>query len=158
MTWNVAYLAPGTGMLAAGMRHWWRIEQYLLLQGVGPRLRALWYFQGEEDSIDTVQSGAYGTNLADLWDATKLYLGTPTDFTMKLVKTPVLTSLAGFDTTANNEVRAAQIAFANTTADVTLIDGDDLEQQNNGWPNDEHWTGVSVKVIGERLYAATDLT
>jgi len=36
-TWNVAYLAPNTGMLAGAMRHWWQIEQYLLLQGVGPR-------------------------------------------------------------------------------------------------------------------------
>jgi len=83
-------------------------------------------------------------------------LATPFDFTMKLVKTPVLTSLADFDTSANNQIKAAQVAFAAAEPDVELIICDDIPQQNVGWPLDKHFTGRGIKAVGERLYAATN--
>lgn len=151
-SWNVAEILPG-GILWAALTHWWETEQRMLLKGVGPRLRTMWYFQGEEDSVNTAYSANWQTYIGDLWTEAKSRLATPADFDMKLVKTPVLNVVNGFDPTANAQVRAAQVAFAAAEADVELIDCDDLAQQA-----DDHFTGPAMKVCGERLYAATDLT
>jgi len=153
ISWNAGTLGQDS-MLDSALVHWWETEQRLLLRGVGPRIRALWFFLGEEDSTNIIYSTDYGTNISDMWAATKSYLSAYIDNGMKLVKTPVLGPTHGYDTDANNEVRAAQVTFAANESDVELIDCDDLPQQSE----DGHFTGPAMKVVGERLYAATDLT
>ena len=137
------------------MRHWWETEQRLLTQGIGPRLRVMWYFQGEEDGQSFSDNTNWQSDIQGLWDAEKLYIGAGSEYEMKLVKTPLLGeppygTSNGFVAAKIAEVRAAQVAFAGANADVELIDGDDL-----GLDTYEHLDGQGNVVLGQRLYAAS---
>lgn len=155
MTWNAATAKAG-GMLWASMRHWWETEQRLLTQGIGPRLRVMWYFQGEEDGQSFSDNTNWQSDIQGLWDAEKLYIGAGPEYNMKLIKTgplgrPPYGTANGMVEAKIDEVRAAQEAFAAANpTDVELIDCDDLPLDVN-----EHWNGQGSLVMGQRLYAAS---
>ncbi|MEO0981639.1 MAG: DUF2793 domain-containing protein [Pseudomonadota bacterium] len=137
---------PTHGIFHAALSHWWDTEQRLLAQGVGPRLRALWWMQGEEDALSTAYSSAYGAGLQALWNAVKTYTGYDAGVRMLVGRTGALDPAA--DAAAIAEVRQAQADFAAVNADADIIDTDGFSRQ----ADQVHFDAQGAIALGEAFY------
>ena len=61
------------------LANWWAMEQRLLGQGLGPRLRAVYWMQGENDATDQTFANEYEQELLDWVDYMQTYTGYGTD-------------------------------------------------------------------------------
>ena len=141
------------GLLWAALRNWWDMEQALLARGIGPRLRALWWMQGEQDATGTAYSATYQANLQALWDAVKANAGYPTGQGLKAVIARICTGDPSM--IYNADVRTAQAAFvtANST-EAALIDTDSYPRAADL----VHYAAAGQKSLGAAFYAQTPLS
>ena len=150
-SWNAGEL-QSVGLLWTSLAHWWDTEQRLLAQGIGPRLKALWWMQGEQDATATAYSGSYGANLQALWDAVKLYSGYNAG--MKAIVARIRDQDPAANATAKAELRAAQSAFVSANGpSAALIDTDAFALA----PDNVHYNAAGMKALGQAFYAATGL-
>lgn len=149
-TWNAGE-SLGSGLLYTRLLlQWWEFQQRLLEQGIGPRLRALWWMQGEEDATGTQFSSQYQANLQALWDKVKAASG-QSNFKIAVARIRDLDPIG--DPAAQAEVRAAQAAFvAANSSDAALIDTDPMSLK----PDNVHYDAIGMKALGEAFYNATD--
>jgi hypothetical protein len=151
-TWNTAELANG-GLFWGAMRNWWDIEQHSLINGIGPRLRAIWWMQGEQDATDAtlVASGAYQANLQSLYDTIVQYTAAAA---LPIVVGRIRDQDPTMNATAAADVRTAQAAFVTANSGVaTLIDTDSFALLVDA----VHYNAVGMKSLGQAFYAATSL-
>lgn len=157
-TWNVGYTASQASIWYTAMKHWADVEQHLLLQGLGPVLRAIWWWQGGEDGIYTYTANAWQASMQALWNKSKTSLWAGATPLMVLIKyqTGGRATLENQDgpatgpTSAMEIMRTGHVNFDGANADVTLVSIDDLPIQADG-----HLYGSAQVTIGRRLYAAT---
>jgi Carbohydrate esterase, sialic acid-specific acetylesterase len=145
-SWNAGE-TNNAGLLWALMRQWWDMEQRLLAQGIGPRLRSLCWMQGEQDATNTIYSAGYQANLQALYDAVRLYTGYPTG--LKAVVGRIRDQDLSMNTTAKAEVRAAQAAFVTANGlDAALINTDTFALAADL----VHFSASGQKSLGQALY------
>ena len=147
-TWHPDELATG-GLYTFALTQWWDIEQRLLGSGIGPRLRALWWMQGEQDATGVAFSANYQADLQNLFDQTRLYTGFAD---MRAVIGRIRDQARQFDVTAAAEVRAAQSAFVETNSmEATLIDTDGFTLRDDLM----HYDAAGMVELGQAFYDAT---
>lgn len=150
ISWNPAEIAT-SGLFWFGLRNWWDLEQRLLQQGIGPRLRALWWMQGEQDATGTTFSATYQANLQSLWDNLKTY--TSYQSGTKAIIARIRDLDPTMNVTAKATVRAAQAAFVTAnTASATLIDTDTFPLSST---DNVHYTAAGQKSLGQAFYTLT---
>lgn len=149
-SWNADIaldLAPSS-LLAQALRDWFDLEQYMLSQGVGPRLRGLCWMQGEQDATGTTFSADYQANLQALYDTAKTYTGYSN---LPVAVGRIRDQDPTFDATAVSQVRAAQAAFVTANSSVaTLIDTDAMSLATD----DVHYDAAGQKALGSAFYDA----
>lgn len=151
-SWN-ANEVQTSGMLWSALKNWWDVEQEALNNGVGPRLRGLWWMQGEQDATDAtlVASGAYQANLQALYDAVVLHTAAAA---LPIAVGRIRNQDPLMDATAAAAVRAAQAAFVAANPSVaTLLDTDSYALQ----ADNVHYTAAGQKSLGQAFYSATSL-
>lgn len=151
-TWNAGE-SQSSGLFWSAMKNWWDVEQEALNAGIGPRLRAVWYMQGEQDATDAtlVASGAYQANLQAMYDAIKLYTASPS---LPIIIGRIRDQDPLMNATAAAQVRAAQAAFVAANPGLaTLIDTDTFPLL----PDLVHYNAVGQPMLGAAFYAATSL-
>ena len=115
--------------------------------GVGLDLRAWLYMQGEQDTLNTVYSATYQTNLAALYARMVTQTGV---MGLRAVIGRIRDVNPVSVPTAAAEVRAAQAAFVAATPGAVLIDTD-------GYPllaDQVHYNAAGVRSLGASMYAA----
>lgn len=138
-----------SGLLWLALSNWWDLEQRLLQQGIGPRLRALWWMQGEQDAVLAGAASGYQANLQALWDATKLYTSYASASGIRVVVARIRDQGAGMIYAA--DVRSAQSAFvAGNSSEAVLIDTDTYPLGTDL----THYAAAGQKSLGQALYNA----
>ena len=147
-TWHPGELASNS-LLHFAQSAWWDMEQALLLRGIGPRLRALWWMQGEQDATNQTAAASYQTYLQALYDDAKSCLGYSA---LPIVVGRIRNVDPSMDATAAANVRSAQAAFvtANSSA-ATLIDTDGYALK----ADNVHYNGAGQLALGGAFYSAT---
>lgn len=135
---------PTSGGYYRALKDWWTTEQAMLLLNKGPRLRQLWWIQGETDAEDQVQSLTYGANLSTLWNAAKAHTGYPNDLAMVIAQLSDAPALPH-----RNAVRTAQADLATNDPAVSLINTDSLPGDDL---SDIHYGAEKQKALGEAFY------
>ena len=150
-TWNSTELASNS-LLHNAETAWWDMEQALLLRGIGPRLRALWWMQGEQDATSQTAAANYQTYLQALYADAALYLGYQN---LPIVVGRIRNMDPTMDATAASQVRSAQAAFVSANASVaTLVDTDALPLKSDN----VHYTGAGQIALGSAFYSATNFS
>lgn len=150
-TWNAAEIATSS-LLHSAETAWWDMEQALLLRGIGPRLRALWWMQGEQDATSASASTSHQDYLQALYNDAASYLGYPA---LPIVVGRIRNMDPSMDSTAAANVRSAQASFvsANSPA-ATMIDTDSYALKSDN----VHYNGAGQLALGAAFYGATNFT
>ncbi|MEO1568345.1 MAG: DUF2793 domain-containing protein [Pseudomonadota bacterium] len=131
----------------------WSFQQRMLEQGIGPRLRAFWWMQGENDAISTAQSAGYQSHLQGLWDHVKAQCNQ--SGLDQIVVARIRDTDPAADAIAVAEVRAAQAAFvAANPGEATLIDTDGFSMQSDA----VHFDAPGQVALGDAFHQATSWT
>ncbi len=146
VSWNPAEVVTGAGRLWQALRNWNDLEQNLLLNGIGPELKALFLTIGLNDMTSTAFSANYDTHLQSLYDATQLYTGA-TGLRAVLGRPHPFDPAA--NATAAAEIRTKMATFIAANAQTSLIDMDGYPLE----PDGVHQNGPGVKTYG---YALSD--
>lgn len=148
-SWNVAEDLTRGLTHTLLLRRWWEFQARWLEMGVGPRLRAVWWMQGENDAGATAQSANYQASLQALWDHVKAHAGD--DALAQMVVARIRDADPNYNATAVAEVRAAQSAFASVNSDATMIDTDAMSLG----ADNEHFDAAGMKALGAAFRTAT---
>ncbi|MEM6898347.1 MAG: DUF2793 domain-containing protein [Pseudomonadota bacterium] len=141
------------GVFRYALQQWWDVEQGLLSRGIGPRLRGLWWIQGEEDALATNFSDHYQNNLEVLW--TRLKDATGYTSGLKAVIGRIRDLSATADPAALAAVRQAQANFvAGNSEEGVLIDTDAMSLGSDNL----HYDALGMIALGEALYDTMALT
>lgn len=150
-SWHPGEVATGS-LLHNACTAWWDMEQALLLRGIGPRLRALWWMQGEQDATLQAASAGHQDYLQALYNEVTTYLGYQT---LPIVVGRIRNMDPSMDATAASQVRSAQAAFVSANASVaTLIDTDALPLKSDN----VHYNGAGQLALGSAFYNATNFS
>lgn len=150
-SWNTAEPVESS-LFQNALRNWYDLEQYYLSLGIGPRLRGLWWMQGEQDATNTTASAGYQASLQSLYDQAKLYTAVTG---LQAVVARIRDQDPTFNPTAVAQVRAAQAAFvAANSGFATLIDTDSLALLGDL----VHYNAAGMKSLGQAFYNATVLS
>lgn len=146
-SWNTTE-AKTAGLFWMALRHWWDMEQRLLSAGIGPRLKALWWMQGEQDASGTAFSAGYQANLQAVFDTLKTHCGYPSGVKAVIARIRNLDPL--MNATAAAAVRADQAAFVTANgANAALIDTDAFALSDQ-----VHYSAAGQKSLGQAFHGA----
>jgi len=121
-TWYPTELPTNAIFNYAISRDWSGMEQNLLLNGIGPNLRVIWWMHGEQDATSLLAVptlGAYQANLEALYDNIETYLNYPD---IPIVVGRIRDQDPTFNPTAVAYVRADEASFvaAHPTSGVLI--------------------------------------
>lgn len=151
---NTTTWAPGetatSSLYHNALHDWFDTEQRLLLDGIGPNLRALFWMQGEQDATSTVAAPDSATHqgyIQALYDDVKTYTGLTS---LKMVVGRIRDQDPSMNATAKAAVRAGQAAFVAANADCTLIDTDTFSLK----ADNVHYNGAGQTSLGHAFHDA----
>jgi len=143
LTWHPDEVAT-SAMFGLALKNWWDLEHRLLGNVIGPRPRAIWWMQGEQDATNATTAANYQTHLQALKDAFTLYTGHSPIWVVGRIRDqgPSMVHAAA--------VRQGQADFvAANPGEALLIDTDDLVLGDG-----VHYDADGMKTLGERFYDA----
>lgn len=153
-TWAPAEVETSSLEAFALQRDWFDVEQRMILDGVGPNLRALFWMQGEQDATTTVaapDSATYQGYIQALYNDVKTYT---LNTTLPMVVGRIRDVDPSMNATAKAAVRAGQAAFVSANSGCVLIDTDDLTLN----ADNVHYDAAGMKTLGQRFYNAVTWT
>jgi len=142
--WNVAEDAASS-LFNNALNNLWTQEADMLNAGIGPRLKALCWMQGENDATSTTTADAYATNLANLISTYRQQVG---DSSAKVLIARIRDEDPTFDPAAVVTVRAAQESVADADANAEWFDTDSMPLAGDN----VHYDSVGMKSLGEAFY------
>lgn len=146
-TWHPDEVAS-SALFGSTLKNWWDCEQRLLAQGIGPKSRAIWWVQGEQDATNAATAAAYLANLQALKAAFTHYTGYRPLWVVSRTRDQDPAAIAAA------AVRQAQADFvAANPGKAVLIDTDDLSLA----ADNVHYDATGMKTLGERFYDAVGL-
>lgn len=150
-SWNETEVETSGLFNQGNLYNWWDVEQYMLMQGVGPKLIGVLYDLGLNDATattQTVSAVAYQAEMQAFYDALKIQVA---QTALPIVVARTHNHDPASNATALGHVRTAQAAFqaANSTV-CTLIDTDAYTRN----ADNVHYNAAGIKVLGAAYYAA----
>jgi hypothetical protein len=128
----------------AALRTMWAAEAQMLNLGIGPRLRGIFWMQGENDATNATYGAAYQANLTTLIAKAREQTGDPDT---KFLIARIRNLDPAFNASAVAAVRAAQVALG-SIAPSAWIDTDDLPLAGDS----VHYNAAGMKALGQRVY------
>ena len=150
LSWSPTEAASNSLIHNALTRDLADIEQDLLNNGIGPRLRAVFWMQGEQDATTTLAAPDSATHQAYLQALYNCITGFSGYATVAMIVGRIRDQDPSFNATALAAVRAGQAAFVAANSGCTLIDTDSFPLQ----ADNVHYTGAGMKSLGTAFYNA----
>ena len=150
MTWHPIEVATSS-LYHNALTDFFDNEQRLLLDGIGPRLKALFWMQGEQDATSATaapDSVTYQGYLQSLYDDVKTYTG---ESALPMAVARIRQEDPSMNATAKAAVRAGQADFvAANSSTCTLIDTDSFALK----ADNVHYNGAGATALGYAFYDA----
>jgi hypothetical protein len=141
--WNINEDVVG-GYASLGIFNLWAAEADMMLAGIAPRLRGIFWMQGENDATNLAYGAAYQANLEALISKVREQLG---DSAAKFLIARIRNLDPTFIAQAAIDVRAAQSTIG-AQAGNAWFDTDDLPLLGDN----VHYNAAGMKTLGQRVY------
>lgn len=148
-TWAPGEIAT-TSLLHFALTDWYDMEQRMMLDGIGPNLRALFWMQGEQDATTTVAAPDSTTHqgyIQAMVDDVRTYTG---EASLPVIVGRIRQEDPGMNATAKAAVRAGQAAFVSANSGCVLIDTDGYALA----ADNVHYNGAGQSSLGQAFYDA----
>jgi hypothetical protein len=127
------------------LRTLWAAEAQMLNNAIGPRLRGIFWMQGEQDATNLTYGAAYQANLETLIAKAREQVG---NSTVKFIIARIRNQDPLFIAQAVADVRSAQVTVGNQAGNA-WFDTDDLALA----ADNVHYNATGMKTLGQRVYS-----
>lgn len=133
-----------TNLFHAALRTMWAAEAQMLSLGIGPRLRGIFWMQGEQDATNATYGAAYQANLTPLITKAREQVA---DSAAKFLIARIRNLDPTFNAAAVADVRLAESTLGDIAPNA-WFDTDDLPLRADL----VHYDAVGMKTLGQRVY------